>query len=292
MLSQTPDPSINPMSLLLWLVPLAVAAVTAGTVVRRNRRHNRRLYQQSLERALADGILTEEESRELATVREQRDLSEAEVRMVALCLYRRALRDAVADSRITVEEGEGLQQLRSHLGLSDRDLQQDAAQIQRIRLLAEIERDHLPHVDAPVTLAGGEECHWVIQARLADKLSTPGRKSELRSINFDVASGPVFSAEGERSGLKPSNEILPTDMGVLVITSRRALFRGARRTVNMPHMKLTSIALFSDGFAVDEGDPVRRTYFIVDDPELTAAVLLRAAHRRRREISGLSTRTA
>jgi hypothetical protein len=280
------------MSLLLWLVPLAVAAVTAGAVVRRKRHHNRRLYQQSLERALADGILTEEESRELASVREERDLSEAEVRMVALCLYRRALRDAVADSRITEAEGEGLKQLRAHLGLSDRDLREDAAQLQRIRLLAEIERDHLPHVEAPVTLAGGEECHWVIQARLADRLSTPGRRSELHGISFDVASGPVFSAEGERSELKPSDEMLPTDMGVLVITNRRTLFRGARRTVNVPHMKLTSIDLFRDGVAVEEDDPVRRTFFIVDDPELTAAVLLRAGYRRRSEISGLTTRTA
>jgi hypothetical protein len=280
------------MSLLLWLVPLAVAAATAGAVVRYKRRHGRRLYQQSLERALADGILTDEETRQLASVREERDLSEAEVRMVALSLYRRALRDAVADARITEAEGEGLALLRAHLGLSDRDLREDADQLQRIRLLAEIEQDHLPRVDAPVTLAAAEECHWVIQARLADRLSTPGRKSELRSIGFDVGRGPVFSAEGERSELRPSDEMLPTDMGVLVVTSRRTLFRGARRTVNLPHLKLASIDLFKDGIAVEENDPVRRTYFIVDDPELTAAVLLRAAHRRRREISGLTTRTA
>ena len=292
MLSHAAAPSIHAMSLVIGLLGLAITAVTAGAVIRHRRRHNRRLYQQSLERALADGILTEEESRELKTVREQRDLSEAEVRMVALCLYRRALRDAVADSRITAEEGEGLQVLKAHLGLSDQDLRGDAAQIQRITLLAEIERDHLPHVDAPMTLAGGEECHWVIQGRLGDRLSTPGRRSELRSISFDVASGPVFSAEGERSELKPSDEILPTDMGVLVVTNRRTLFRGARRTVNIPHMKLTSIDLFKDGVALEEIDPVRRTFFIVDDPELTVAVLLRAAYRRRGEIAGLSSRTA
>lgn len=282
------------MGIVIGLVGVAtIAAITAGVFFQHRRRQNRRLYQQSLERALADGILTEEESRELKTVREQRDLSEAEVRMAALCLYRRALRDAMADARITAEEGEGLDQLRAHLGLSDDDLRQDAAQIQRIRLLAEIEHDRLPHVDAPVALAGGEECHWVIQARLADRLSTPGRRSELRSIDFDVASGPIFSAEGDRSELKPSDEILPTDMGVLLVTNRRTLFRGARRTVNVPHMKLTSIDLFKDGLALEENEPVRRSFFIVDDAELTAAVLLRAAYRRRTELSGLTaTRTA
>lgn len=280
------------MSLLLWLVPVAVVAAT-GAVVRHKRQIGRRLYQQSLERALADGILTEDEARELATVRADRDLSEAEVRMVALSLYRRALREAVADARITAEEGEELAQLRAHLGLSDNDLREDAAQLQRIRLLAEIERDHLPHVDAPVALAAGEECHWVIQARLARRLTTPGRKSELRSISFKVGDAPVFSAEGERSELRLSEELLPTDMGVLVVTNRRTHFRGARRTVNIPHMKLGTLDLFKDALAIEETDPVRRSFFIVDDSELTAAVLLRAAYHRNRELAGLTTtRTA
>jgi hypothetical protein len=239
------------MSLLFWLAPLAASAAVAGALLRYKRLRNRRLYQQSLERALSDGILTDDETRELASVRQERELSEAEVRMVALSLYRRALRDAVADSRITEEESEVLQRLKT-----------------------------------------GEHCHWVIQARLADRLSTPGRKSELRNVHFDVAGTSAFSAEGERSELRSSEEILPIDMGVLLVTDRRTLFRGARRTVNLPHLKLVALDLYQDGVAVEEGDPARRTFFIVDDPELSAAVLLRAARDRRRDVSGLTTRTA
>jgi hypothetical protein len=143
-------------------------------------------------------------------------------------------------------------------------------------------------VDAPIPLASGEQCHWVIQARLADRLSTPGRKSELRKLNFEVASTTVFSAEGERSRLRASDEVLPTDMGVLVVTDRRTLFRGARRTVNLPHLKLRSIDLFKDGVAIEETEPSRRSFFIVDDPELTAAVLLRAARDRSAQLKGLT----
>lgn len=276
------------MTFLLGLASLAVTAAAAGAFVRYRRARNRRLYQQSLERALADGILTDEETRELASVQAEHELTEAEVRMVALSLYRRALRDAVADSRITEEEDEVLQRLRTQLGLSDRDLRGDVAQLQRIRLLAEVERDHLPHVEAPMPLASGEQCHWVIQARLADRLSTPGRKSELRRIRFEVASQVVFSAEGDRSELRASDEMLPTDMGVLLITDRRTLFRGARRTVNVPHLKLLSVELFKDGVAIEESDPARRNFFIVDDPELTAAVLLRAARDRTSQLKNLT----
>jgi hypothetical protein len=276
------------MGLLLGLASLAVSAAAAGVFVRYRRHRSRSLYHQSLERALADGILTDDEARELASVREAHELTEAEVRMVALSLYRRALRDAVADSRITEEEDEVLQRLRSQLGLSDRDLREDVAQVQRVRLLSEVERDHLPHVDSPVPLASGEQCHWVIQARLADRLSTPGRKSELRKLRFAVASQDVFSADGERSDLRTSDEILPTDMGVLLITDRRTLFRGARRTVNVPHLKLLSIDLFKDGVSIEESEPARRNFFMVDDPELTAAVLLRAARDRSTQLRGLT----
>lgn len=278
----------------LWLtLGLAAAAAVSGlTFLRYRRLHGRRLYKESLERALADGILTEDEARELKSVREQRDLTEAEVRMVALSLYRRALRDAVADSRITAEESDELAVLRTHLGLSDRDLRADASQLRRICLLSEIERQHLPLIDSPVALANGEQCHWVVQARLADRLVTPGRRTELRSVSFDLAANEPFSAEGERSDLTSSDQVLPTDLGVVVVTNRRTLFRGARRTVVVPHMKLGRLELYKDGIALQQSDPAQHNYLIVDDPELTAAVLLCAARIRRGELSGLTTRSA
>jgi hypothetical protein len=280
------------MTLLFWVAPLLITAIGGASFLRYKRLRGRRLYHESLERALADGILTEDETRELATVREQSDLSEAEVRMVGLSLYRRALRDAVADSRITEQEEEVLQRMRTQLDLSDRDLRGEGAQVQRVRLLAEIERGHLPQVVAPVQLATGEAGHWVMQARLADRLSTPGRKSELRSVNFDVAATAPFSACGERAELRTSDELLPIDVGMLVVTDRRLLFRGARRTVAVPHMKMRAVDLYKDGIAVEAIDPAHRHFFIVDDPELTAAVLLCAARARRKEVGNLTTRTA
>jgi len=270
-----------------------VAVAGAGwTFVRRRRLKGRRLYQQHLERALADGILTDEEAQELAVVREERDLSEAEVRMVALSLYRRALKDAVADARITEEENETLSRMREQLALSDADLAADVAQLQRIRVFAGVEREELPRVDSPTPLAEGEICHWVVQGTLADPLVVPGRRSELRAVTFVVDSTTPFSASGERSALRPSSEVLPTDMGLVIVTNRRTIFSGARRDVSIPHMKLRTLELFQDGMAFDETDPAHTSFLLVNDPELTAAILLCAARKRQRELKNLSTRSA
>ena len=260
--------------------------------LRRRRLRARHLYQQHLERALADGVLSEEEARELANVREERDLSAAEVRMVAISLYRRALKDAIADSRITAEEHETLDRLREQLGLSDADLADDVAQLQRIRVLAAIERCELPRVDSPAQLAEAEICHWVVQASLADQLVVPGRRTALRAVRFELAADTPFSASGERSALRPSPEILPIDMGMAMVTNRRTIFQGARRNVSVPHMKLRSLDLFQDGIALEEADPSHSSFLLVNDPELTAAILLCAARKRQNELKNLTTRSA
>ncbi|MGQ0813341.1 MAG: hypothetical protein ACT4O1_02625 [Gemmatimonadota bacterium] len=275
-----------------WLLPLLLAVMAGVMVLRRRRLHGRRLYQQQLERALADGILTEAEAQELATVREKRDLSDAEVRMVAVSLYRRALKEAVEDARITEHEHETLERLRTQLALSDADLAADVQQMQRIRLFAGVERGELPRIEPPLEVADGEVCHWAAHARLAEQLVAPGRKTGLRAVNFAVAGTAPFSAAGERGALGPSSEILPVDLGLMVVTNRRTIFRGARKHLSVPHMKLRTLDLFKDGVALDETDPAQSSFFLVSDPELTAAILLSAARTRQQELKNLTTRSA
>ncbi|MGQ0560904.1 MAG: hypothetical protein ACT443_03410 [Gemmatimonadota bacterium] len=272
----------------LWALPLFLAGAAGVALLRRRRRCARRLYQRELERALADGMLTDQEAQQLESVRAARDLSDAEVRMVAVSLYRRALKDAIQDARITIQESENLERLRAQLGLSDTDLSADVAQLQRVRLFAAVERGELPRLDpAPIQVAEGELCHWAVHARLAGQLVVPGRRTELRAIGFAVESAAPFSAVGERVALAPSSEVLPIDIGLLVVTNRRTVFSGLRKHVSIPHIKLRTLDLFADGLAFDETDPAHTSFFLVTDPELTAAVALCAARQRQHELKNL-----
>src|SRR5688572_32936026 len=99
----------------------ALAASLAAFFFRKRRIRARKLYQHHLEDALADGVLTEEEAEELASMRHDHALTEAEVRMVALTIYRRALDNAIADSRITADEDATLRRLQKLLALGDAD---------------------------------------------------------------------------------------------------------------------------------------------------------------------------
>jgi hypothetical protein len=273
-------------SIILFGALGASAALGALGVLRRReqRRRARAVYRAHLESALADGILTPEEMAELESLRSQAELSEREARMVALALYRRVLREVAADARVTPEEELQLRRLQMQLGITEADLAADRDQIRRVRLLAEIEKGRLPTIKPPLDLAADEACHWVVRATLCAPLAL-GR-TEPTGLRFRPDGAEPFHVEGERAALGPDPGILPLDLGVLVITSRRVIFRGAKRRADWPYARLTELTLYRDGLALDVEGARGPRLLIVEDAELTAAILLHAAKRQRAELKG------
>lgn len=268
------------------VISFVLLAGSAAVFVRQRRARARALYEHHLEDALADGVLTEEEAEELASIREDRALADAEVRMVALAIYRRALNEAASDSRITLEEDANLERLQQQLSLTERDLAEDRQQVQRVRLLARIERGLLPRVEPPVSLDEGEVCYWALRARVAQRLHLPGTATApARFLRFRVDGAAPFFVSGARDPLAPREDVLPLDSGMLMITSRRLLFRGARKTITMSHIRLAQIDLYTDGIRNEEDEGAAQLY-LVDDAELTAAILLAAARHRLGELRG------
>ncbi|HET9984243.1 MAG TPA: hypothetical protein VFQ38_11670 [Longimicrobiales bacterium] len=269
-----------PLVLLSLLGLLAVALGLGFWLARSRRRANRQRYGKFLEEAVADGMLSQEELAQLQVLRDEGDISDAEARMVAVSVYRRALKQAMADSRVTQEEETTLHQVQQELGLTEADLRADRDNLRRMQLLARLERGQLPDVESPVGLLPGEHGHWVVHATLCERLALPaGPASGPPGQLFEVADTEPFHVTGRRGPLARSPLILPMDLGILVVTSGGLRFQGAKVQLQFPHERLRRIALFADGLRVDYADPARSHYFLLTDPELTAAVLLLAARR-------------
>ncbi|MEX1182637.1 MAG: hypothetical protein WEF86_05340 [Gemmatimonadota bacterium] len=272
-----------------WVLAIIAAGAAAFIAVRsfsgRRRRRARLEYQRLLQQAVDDGVLTGAELAQLDAVREQGALTPDEVRMAALAIYRGALRDAAADARLTDDEDATLRRLQEQLGLTEQDLGSDFNQLTRLRMLARIAQANMPEVHCPVQLVPDERCHWVVQCTLADRIPVPhSGRSDLVGSSFAVLDAEPFSSTGNRDALRPADDVLPSDVGVLIITSRRTIFQGARRTVSIPHARAEHITLFADGVRLEEIARSMRRYFLVEDPELTCAILLQAARTRRTEI--------
>jgi hypothetical protein len=271
--------------LLLLFALLLVAGVSAWGWYLHRRHAAGRLYRRMLENALADGRLTPDEERELQEFREEREITEAEARVVARAVYRAALRSAAEDARLSSEEEGNLARLQADLGLSDADLGEDRDALGRLRLLARVEIGQLPLMEAPLALVPQEVCHWVAPASLAERLELPGRGGgEPQGAVIALSGGHTAPVAAKLGALRPSADVLPVDIGVLMITSRRTVFQGAKRTVSVPHARLESMAVYADGFRLDELGGNTRAVLLVEDAELGAAILLAAARRRREEI--------
>jgi hypothetical protein len=269
---------------LVLLVLIAAAGVALFFVRRRRLMIAREAYGQALADAVADGILTDEEVAELSTLQKKGALSAVDVRSAGIAIYREALEEAAADSRLTAEEDAALHRLQQQLGLTEADLATDFTQVARLRMLARIEQGHFTEVRSPIQLVPDEVCYWVAQCTLAERLSVRSARRELRGITFMTADNTPFSVVGDTDPLRPAEDILPSDLGVLVITSRRTVFQGAKRTASVPHARLESVMLYDDGMRIDELKPPAKRYLLLDDPELAVAILIQAARTRRAQL--------
>ena len=255
-----------------------------GALARRRRTRAREEYERLLRSALDDGVLSADEAAELETFRQEGALTPREVRMAALAIYRVALKDAAADARLTAEEDVALRRLQEQLGLTEDDLGADFRQLSRLRMLARIAESNMPEVHSPVPLVPDERCHWVVQCTLADRIPVPpSARREIHGLAFHVLGAEPFAAVGDLDALRPADDILPNDLGALIVTSRRTIFQGAKRTISVPHARVDHVSLFADGIRLDEIGQARR-YFLLDDAVLTCAILLQAARIRRAEI--------
>jgi hypothetical protein len=226
---------------------------------------------------VADGELSADEVEQLETIQRKGELSPEDVRSAGLALYHEAIDAAAADARLTAEEDAALRRLQQQLELSDTDLGDAQAQIVRLRLLARIEQGNLSEMRSPIPLEPGELCYWVVQCTQAERLALHARPQEIAGSTFAVTDTAPFAITGDLAALRPAEDILPRDPGVLLVTSDRLVFHGARRTMSIAHGRTTSVTVFLDGIRIDAVDPAERRYFLLDDPQLAAAVLLRAA---------------
>ena len=270
----------------------ALLALAAAWYLRQRRAEARAMYETQLEAALADGILTPEETAGLRELRASRELTEAEVRMVALAIYRRALRDAAADARFTEDEQRLLGSLQEQLGLTADDLSADREQLHRLWLLSRVERGKLPELNAPFPLADQERCHWVVRASICQRSGLPNAaRGEPAATPFHIDDDSAFEVRGVRDALANDPRILPIDVGTLLLTNRRLVFRGAKRRVQLAYVMINQIWLYKDAIRV-AGSDGSSAFFLVEDAELTTAILLRAARGRKRDVGGRNIRSA
>jgi hypothetical protein len=72
---------------------------------------------------------------------------------------------------------------------------------------------------------------------------------------------------------------VPADSGLLVISSHRVVFLGAKKTLELPYAKLVSLTQFTDGVQFHQSNRQTAPTFLVAPPDVATAIIHAAAQR-------------
>lgn len=209
-----------------------------------------REYRAALQTALADGELSDAEQRDLAVLAERLQIDEAVRRRLYTSALAAVFSSMAVDRRIDDGERAALIKLQDQLGV---DL--PAATIQeyrRFRLLAEIDQGCLPVIEAEgVMQQVGEEFHWSEPGRLIEeKVVSRQYQGGSQGVSIPLGGGVRWRVGAARGRMVSETGMVPVAEGRFIVTSKRLLFAGDKKSFSVPFAKLVSINLNQDGIVL------------------------------------------
>jgi hypothetical protein len=210
---------------------------------------NKGAFKRRLLEAVADGTLSPEELRDLDALKAELALTDEDVRGFRMKAYLTAFSQVKADGKLTVQEESDLKAIQRYLQLPDGALGNTQATLARLRLLREITEGNLPRVTVPgLVLQKNEVAHWTEPASLLEERVVKRRyEGGSQGFSFRIAKGVSYRVGAHRGHLVTETGIVPISAGDIIITSKRAIFRGDRKSFNTRLDKLLDIQVYSDG---------------------------------------------
>jgi hypothetical protein len=157
----------------------------------RQKAANKEQFKQRLFSAVDDGVVTEQEVRELQRDYGSLDLTLDDISRMRVQAYLRMLDKVAADGVVTADEEVELKNLESLLKIPSSEIAAPKARLHRLRLVSEIQMGNLPTVSAPnVILQKGEVPHWTENGSLLEERVVARRYVGGSSgLSFRIAKG-------------------------------------------------------------------------------------------------------
>ena len=154
------------------------------------------------------------------------------------------------------------------------DLRERLFQLQMEQDISNISQDlikgktYLYPVDSPAELKENEEAYFSIQDII---LSEPEiTKKTSFETSFKLSKGVTVKSGAKKTTRAPLKKLKEIDTGTLVITNKRVVFVGIKKTVSIDLRKIFSINIFKDGISIQRENKKRIEYFTgTDQKEMT-----------------------
>lgn len=227
---------------------------TVSDKLREMKQHaqNKKQFFNNVLQAAEDGKLTDEEMDELTRQYKEFGLTDEDLKKVRVTTFIKAYNSTKADGQITDEEYEDLKGIQRFLKIPDEEIEGTKKELRKLRLISEIQRGNLPTLTAPnVILQKAEVAHWKEPASLIEERVISRRyEGGSQGFSFRIAKGVSYRVGGHRGHIVSETGNVPVSRGNLVLTSKRTIFEGDRKSFSLKFDKILNIDVYNDGMKV------------------------------------------
>jgi hypothetical protein len=148
-------------------------------------------------------------------------------------------------------------------------------------LVARCNDGRLSAIEDPVLLPKrSETVHLETNASLMKERAIREYRGGSSGVSFRIMKGVSYRVGASRGKMvQTGTEIVVEDTGTLSVTSQRAVFMGARSTVEIPYTKLAGLNLFADGIRFNISNRKTAPLLKLESPDVVAAVMNTAIQR-------------
>jgi hypothetical protein len=192
--------------------------------------------------------LTDIQSR-LPVLAQQAALSDDKRRALHLDAFHDFLERALEDDHLTEQEESRLNELAGELDIDQTIFQTEVGDLYTQIVVARANDGRLPVLPEPqIILKKGEVAHISTNADLLKEVTVREYRGGYSGFSFRVMKGVRYNTGGTRGrSVVVGQRMDIEDSGILTITSQRAVYTGARKTIEMPYTKLVTLNVFDDG---------------------------------------------
>jgi len=230
-------------------------------------------YTDKILKAVKDGRVSLSEANELKEIQDKFGLSDFAVKKFSVNIYQKLYQEVVSDQRVNEEEEEAIKALCNQLGIPAEEISLTQRSLARLRLLTQLEEGVLPETQADILLQKKEIAHYTTFCELFEERVKREYVGGHSGFSIRIAKGIYWRVGGFKGYPVEKSVLTKIDQGKLVVTNKRIVFSGGRKSFSVPYSKLIDIELFKDAVKLNREGKSAREYFGVSDPEVLAKII-------------------
>jgi hypothetical protein len=192
---------------------------------------------------------SEEARQHLERLVKRGKLAEEQTRPLGVEAYRSLKEEKLNEGSMSEAGREELRAAQQFLHL--RDVEADAENLDRLRSLTFICEGNLPQVNTSIRLKKNETGHYEGPVKWCHLKTRRKRVAGSRGQSVRIAKGLSFKIGASQGYNTEWQELQTVDEGKVVLTSRRMLFIGKQKNLNVSYEKIMDLELYSDGVTYD-----------------------------------------